>query len=58
MNEVLAAILTQRLIGIIRMPRYHHAMDIAAALARGGLTILEYTMSGEGALDAVAQVRA
>ena len=57
MNDVLQAILSQRLIGIIRMGRYHHAVEIAEALARGGLTILEYTMSGEGALDAVAQVR-
>jgi 2-dehydro-3-deoxyphosphogluconate aldolase/(4S)-4-hydroxy-2-oxoglutarate aldolase len=50
--------LAQRLIGIIRMKRYHHPVEIAAALARGGLTILEYTMSGAGALTCVAQVRA
>ena len=40
------------------MKRYHHAVEIAEALARGGLTVLEYTMSGEGALDCVTQVRA
>ena len=58
MNQCLTAILTQRLIGIIRMKRYHHPVEIADALARGGLTILEYTMSGAGALECVAQVRA
>ena len=58
MNDILSAILTQRLIGIIRMKRYHHPVEIAEALVRGGLTILEYTMSGAGALNCVAQVRA
>ena len=58
MQDTLQAILAQRLIGIIRMKRYHHPVEIAEALVRGGLTILEYTMSGEGALDCVARVRA
>jgi 2-dehydro-3-deoxyphosphogluconate aldolase/(4S)-4-hydroxy-2-oxoglutarate aldolase len=58
MNQCLTAILTQRLIGIIRMKEFHQPVEIAEALACGGLTILEYTMSGEGALDCVAQVRA
>lgn len=58
MSAALSEILAQRLIGIIRMKRYHHAVEIAEALARGGLSVLEYTMSGEGALDCVTQVRA
>ena len=58
MDGVVLEILARRLIGIIRMKRYHHAVEIAEALARGGLTILEYTMSGEGALDCVTAVRA
>ena len=58
MHGVVLEILARRLIGIIRMKRYHHAVEIAEALARGGLTILEYTMSGEGALDCVTAVRA
>lgn len=57
MNDVLAAILAQKLVGIIRMQRYHHPVQIAQALARGGLTIMEYTMSGAGALDCVDAVR-
>lgn len=57
MDDVLSAILAQRLIGIIRMKRFVHPVAIAEALARGGLTILEYTMSSDGALDCVAQVR-
>jgi 2-dehydro-3-deoxyphosphogluconate aldolase / (4S)-4-hydroxy-2-oxoglutarate aldolase len=57
MDDVLSAILAQRLIGIIRMKRFVHPVEIAEALARGGLTILEYTMSSDGALDCVAQVR-
>ena len=58
MSAALSEILAQRLIGIIRMKRYHHAVEIAESLARGGLTVLEYTMSGEGAIDCVAEVRA
>lgn len=57
MDDVLSAILAQRLIGIIRMKRFMHPVAIAEALARGGLTILEYTMSSDGALECVAQVR-
>ncbi|MCB0025965.1 MAG: bifunctional 4-hydroxy-2-oxoglutarate aldolase/2-dehydro-3-deoxy-phosphogluconate aldolase [Caldilinea sp.] len=58
MSAALSEILAHRLIGIIRMKRYHHAVEIAESLARGGLTVLEYTMSGEGAIDCVAEVRA
>ena len=58
MSTALSEILARRLIGIVRMKRYHHDVEIAEALASGGLTVLEYTMSGEDALDCVAQVRA
>lgn len=58
MSTALSEILAQRLIGIVRMKHYRNAVEIAEALARGGLTVLEYTMSGEGALDCVTQVRA
>lgn len=57
MNDILSAILTRRLIGIIRMQEFHHPVEIAQSLTRGGLTIMEYTMSGAGALESVTQVR-
>jgi 2-dehydro-3-deoxyphosphogluconate aldolase/(4S)-4-hydroxy-2-oxoglutarate aldolase len=57
MNPVVDLILATRLIGIIRMKRYEHPVAVANALAAGGLRALEFTMSGEGALEAVQAVR-
>lgn len=36
MQDILQAILTQRLIGIIRMKEFHHPVEVADAVARGG----------------------
>jgi 2-dehydro-3-deoxyphosphogluconate aldolase / (4S)-4-hydroxy-2-oxoglutarate aldolase len=57
MNPVIDLVLSTRLIGIIRMKRYEQAAKIARALTDGGLRILEYTFSGEGAAEAIAAGR-
>jgi 2-dehydro-3-deoxyphosphogluconate aldolase/(4S)-4-hydroxy-2-oxoglutarate aldolase len=57
MSLVIETLLSTRLIGIIRMPRYEYAAEIAQALAAGGLRLLEYTFSGEGAVQAIATAR-
>jgi 2-dehydro-3-deoxyphosphogluconate aldolase/(4S)-4-hydroxy-2-oxoglutarate aldolase len=58
MNAILDAILETRLIGIIRMPRYAFPVEVTGALVDGGLTILEFTLSGEGALNAIKAANA
>lgn len=58
MSQIIETVLKTRLIGIIRMKRYEHPVEVARALAEGGLRVLEYTLSGEGALQAVSAARA
>jgi 2-dehydro-3-deoxyphosphogluconate aldolase/(4S)-4-hydroxy-2-oxoglutarate aldolase len=57
MSLALKAILTTRLLGIIRMKRYERPVEVAHALAQGGFKALEFTLSGEGALQAIATAR-
>jgi 2-dehydro-3-deoxyphosphogluconate aldolase/(4S)-4-hydroxy-2-oxoglutarate aldolase len=54
MSIVINTLLQTRLIGIIRMPRYERSAEVAQALAAGGLKMLEFTFSGEGAAQAIA----
>jgi 2-dehydro-3-deoxyphosphogluconate aldolase/(4S)-4-hydroxy-2-oxoglutarate aldolase len=58
MSPVIETLLDTRLIGIIRMPRYESVAEVAQALAAGGLKLLEFTFSGEGAAQAIADARA
>jgi 2-dehydro-3-deoxyphosphogluconate aldolase / (4S)-4-hydroxy-2-oxoglutarate aldolase len=58
MNLVMDTLLDTRLIGIIRMPRYECSAEVAQALAAGGIKMLEFTFSGEGAAQAIADARA
>jgi 2-dehydro-3-deoxyphosphogluconate aldolase/(4S)-4-hydroxy-2-oxoglutarate aldolase len=58
MSLVIETLQDARLVGIIRMPRYEYAAEVAQALAAGGLKLLEFTFSGEGAAQAIASARA
>jgi 2-dehydro-3-deoxyphosphogluconate aldolase/(4S)-4-hydroxy-2-oxoglutarate aldolase len=58
MSPVIETLQDARLVGIIRMPRYEYAAEVAQALAAGGLKLLEFTFSGEGAAQAIASARA
>jgi 2-dehydro-3-deoxyphosphogluconate aldolase/(4S)-4-hydroxy-2-oxoglutarate aldolase len=59
MNNALERILATRLVGIIRMKQTVHGAEIARALADGGLTCLEFTLSGDtaSALAAISAAR-
>jgi 2-dehydro-3-deoxyphosphogluconate aldolase / (4S)-4-hydroxy-2-oxoglutarate aldolase len=57
MNASLERIATDRLIAIIRLENYDHAVEVAQALVAGGITIIEFTLTGRGALDAVTETR-
>jgi 2-dehydro-3-deoxyphosphogluconate aldolase/(4S)-4-hydroxy-2-oxoglutarate aldolase len=57
MNLVIDTLLTTHLIGIIRMSRYECSAEVAQALVAGGIKMLEFTFSGEGAAEAIAAAR-
>ena len=46
-----------RLIAVVRLENYTHALEIARALVAGGITVIEFTLTGAGATTAITQVR-
>jgi 2-dehydro-3-deoxyphosphogluconate aldolase / (4S)-4-hydroxy-2-oxoglutarate aldolase len=50
-------ILEKKVIAIVRLNDYSRAVDVARALAAGGVTILEFTLTGQGAIEAVTATR-
>jgi 2-dehydro-3-deoxyphosphogluconate aldolase/(4S)-4-hydroxy-2-oxoglutarate aldolase len=57
MAGVIETILETRLVGIIRLPQYSEPVEIAQALVQGGVRVLEFSLTGEGALQAIAAAR-
>jgi 2-dehydro-3-deoxyphosphogluconate aldolase/(4S)-4-hydroxy-2-oxoglutarate aldolase len=53
MEEILA----KKIVAVVRLDDYSHAVDVARALAVGGVTILEFTLTGQGAIEAVTATR-
>lgn len=51
-------ILAARIVAIIRLDEYSRAVEVAQALVAGGITVLEFTLTGKGAVEAVGAVRA
>lgn len=58
MADVSGVILAERLVAIIRLQRYDRAVEVARALAAGGVRVLEFTLTGKGAVEAIAAARA
>lgn len=54
----LETILATRVVAIIRLDEYSKAVEVAHALAAGGITALEFTLTGRGALEAITAARA
>jgi 2-dehydro-3-deoxyphosphogluconate aldolase / (4S)-4-hydroxy-2-oxoglutarate aldolase len=46
-----------KIIAIVRLAEYSKAVEVAEALSLGGITCLEFTLTGKGADDAVKAVR-
>ncbi len=51
-------ILATKIVAIIRLDEYSKAVEVARALVAGGITALEFTLTGQGAVEAVGAVRA
>lgn len=50
-------ILTKKVVAVVRLDDYSRAVEVARALAAGGVTVLEFTLTGQGALNAITATR-
>jgi 2-dehydro-3-deoxyphosphogluconate aldolase/(4S)-4-hydroxy-2-oxoglutarate aldolase len=50
-------ILESRIVAIVRLADYARAVETAQALSAGGVNVLEFTLTGQGAVEAVVAVR-
>jgi 2-dehydro-3-deoxyphosphogluconate aldolase/(4S)-4-hydroxy-2-oxoglutarate aldolase len=50
-------ILAKKIVAVVRLEDYNRAVDVARALAEGGVNVLEFTLTGRGALDAITATR-
>lgn len=50
-------ILASKIVAIIRLDDYDRAVEVARALVAGGITVLEFTLTGKGAVEAVTAAR-
>jgi len=50
-------ILEKKVVAVVRLDNYNRAVDVARALVAGGVTVLEFTLTGQGALEAVSATR-
>jgi len=55
--SVIEQILSKKIIAIIRLDDYTRAVDVARALVAGGITVMEFTLTGQGAIEAVSATR-
>ena len=54
---VIDDILKTRIIAILRLEQYEKALEISEALLAGGISMLEITLTGRGAYQAIANIR-
>ena len=50
-------ILQKKLVAVVRLADYARAVEVAQALTAGGVTVLEFTLTGQGAIEAVTATR-
>ena len=58
MSTVIDAILETKIVAIVRLERYDRAVEITRALLAGGISVVEFTLTGAGAYAAIAATRA
>jgi 2-dehydro-3-deoxyphosphogluconate aldolase/(4S)-4-hydroxy-2-oxoglutarate aldolase len=39
------------------LEHYDYALEVAQALVAGGISVIEFTLTGRGAIDAIKRVR-
>ena len=55
--SVIEQILSKKIIAVVRLDDYTRAVNVARALVAGGITVLEFTLTGQGAIEAVSATR-
>ncbi len=50
-------VLTHKIVAVVRLDDYRRAVEVAQALASGGVSVLEFTLTGKGAIEAISTVR-
>jgi 2-dehydro-3-deoxyphosphogluconate aldolase/(4S)-4-hydroxy-2-oxoglutarate aldolase len=55
--SVIEQILAKKVVAVVRLNDYTRAVEVAQALAAGGVNILEFTLTGQGAYDAISATR-
>ena len=50
-------ILAQKIVAVVRLDDYSRAVEVARALVAGGIGVLEFTLTGQGALEAITATR-
>ncbi len=58
MSTDLTAMESTRIIAIVRLQEYKQALEVARALIAGGISVIEFTLTGRGAVEAIARARA
>jgi 2-dehydro-3-deoxyphosphogluconate aldolase / (4S)-4-hydroxy-2-oxoglutarate aldolase len=58
MTSVLDAIIQTKIVAIVRLERYDQAVEVATALLEGGISAIEFTLTGAGAAEAITATRA
>lgn len=54
-SEVAKVLAADRVVAVLRAPRYGDPRALAEGLVRGGIRLVEFTLTGENAIDAVRQ---
>src|SRR3954451_19348758 len=57
MSAIINAILDTRIVAIVRLERYDRAVEITRALLEGGISVVEFTLTGAGAYAAITATR-
>ncbi|MBK9940074.1 MAG: bifunctional 4-hydroxy-2-oxoglutarate aldolase/2-dehydro-3-deoxy-phosphogluconate aldolase [Kouleothrix sp.] len=55
--SIVQQIIDARIVAIVRLDQYDRAVEVARALVAGGVPVLEFTLTGTGALAAITSVR-
>ena len=55
--SVIQQILTQKIVAVVRLEDYNRAVEVAQALVAGGINVLEFTLTGRGAFEAIRATR-
>jgi 2-dehydro-3-deoxyphosphogluconate aldolase / (4S)-4-hydroxy-2-oxoglutarate aldolase len=58
MTTVIETIRAQRIIAVVRLEYYDQALAVTQALLAGGIAVIEFTLTGKGAHQAIEAVRA